>query len=77
TVYVSASSRFRTPTRVAFDHEALRRGAAEPCDSGAPGAIQLIACGTSYGQHVVIADPETGVRLPDGRVGEIWVHGPN
>ncbi|TDC75344.1 fatty acyl-AMP ligase [Actinomadura sp. 7K507] len=77
TVYVSASSRFREPTRRAFDHERLRRGAAEPCAADAPGAIQLIACGTSYGQHVVIADPETGDGLPDGKVGEIWVHGPN
>lgn len=77
TVYVSASSRFKEPTRTAFDHEGLRRGVAEPCDADAPGAIQLIACGTSYGQHVVIADPETGTRLADGRVGEIWVHGPN
>ncbi|TDD88491.1 fatty acyl-AMP ligase [Actinomadura darangshiensis] len=77
TVYVSASSRFREPTRTAFDHEGLRRGVAEPCDAGAPGAIQLIACGTSYGQHVVIADSETGARLADGQVGEIWVHGPN
>ncbi|WP_433473541.1 fatty acyl-AMP ligase [Spirillospora sp. CA-142024] len=77
TVYVSASSRFREPARVAFDHEGLRRGVAEPCDAGAPGAIRLIACGTSFGQHVVIADAETGVRLADGDVGEIWVHGPN
>ncbi|MFD0905224.1 fatty acyl-AMP ligase [Actinomadura sediminis] len=77
TVYVSASSRFQEPTRTAFDHEALRRGVADPCAPDAPGAIQLLACGTSYGQHVVIADPETGVRQPDGTVGEIWVHGPN
>ncbi|MEU8801337.1 fatty acyl-AMP ligase [Spirillospora sp. NPDC048819] len=77
TVYVSASSRFREPTRRAFDHERLRRGVAEPCAADAPGAIQLIACGTSYGQHVVIVDSETGNRLADGEVGEIWVHGPN
>ncbi|MGI5207819.1 fatty acyl-AMP ligase [Spirillospora sp. CA-108201] len=77
TVYVSASSRFREPTRVAFDREGLRRGVAEPCDAGAPGAIRLIACGTSYGQHTVIADPGTGARLSGGAVGEIWVHGPN
>ncbi|MGP4024302.1 fatty acyl-AMP ligase [Actinomadura sp. 3N407] len=77
TVYVSASSRFREPTRRAFDHERLRRGVAEPCAAGAPSAIQLIACGTSYGQHVVIVDSETGNRLADGGVGEIWVHGPN
>ncbi|MDL4819357.1 fatty acyl-AMP ligase [Actinomadura opuntiae] len=77
TVYVSASSRFRKPTRAAFDHEALRRGTAEPCDADAPGAIQLIACGTSYGQHTIIVDSETGERKPDGAVGEIWVHGPN
>ncbi|MCP9978868.1 fatty acyl-AMP ligase [Actinomadura madurae] len=77
TVYVSASSRFKEPTRAAFDHEKLRRGVAEPCDADAPGAIRLLACGTSYGQHVAIADPETGARLADGTVGEIWVHGPN
>ncbi|MGI5327082.1 fatty acyl-AMP ligase [Actinomadura nitritigenes] len=77
TVYVSASSRFREPTRAAFDHEALRRGTAEPCAPDAPGAIQLIACGTSFGQHTIIVDAETGVREPDGSVGEIWVHGPN
>ncbi|MEO3824653.1 fatty acyl-AMP ligase [Actinomadura sp. B10D3] len=77
TVYVSASSRFKEPTRTAFDHEKLRRGVAEPCDTDAPGAIRLIACGTSWGQRVAIADPETGVRLADGTVGEIWVHGPN
>ncbi|XRQ12527.1 fatty acyl-AMP ligase [Actinomadura welshii] len=77
TVYVSASSRFREPTRRPFDHEALRRGTAEPCEADSPGAIQLIACGTSYGQHAVIVDPETGTRVADGRVGEIWVHGPN
>ncbi|MBE1530251.1 fatty acyl-AMP ligase [Actinomadura algeriensis] len=77
TVYVSASSRFQEPTRTAFDHEALRRGVADPCAADAPGAIQLLACGTSYGQHVVIVDPETGVRQADGTVGEIWVHGPN
>ncbi|HEU5031364.1 MAG TPA: fatty acyl-AMP ligase [Spirillospora sp.] len=77
TVYVSASSRFREPTRAAFDHEALRRGTAEPCAADAPGAIQLIACGTSFGQHTIIVDAETGARKPDGSVGEIWVHGPN
>ncbi|MFF0525389.1 fatty acyl-AMP ligase [Actinomadura nitritigenes] len=77
TVYVSASSRFREPTRAAFDHEALRRGTAEPVAPDAPGAIQLIACGTSFGQHTIIVDAETGVRKPDGSVGEIWVHGPN
>jgi acyl-CoA synthetase (AMP-forming)/AMP-acid ligase II len=37
----------------------------------------MVGCGTPYGQHVAIADPRTRRRLPDGRVGEIWVHGPN
>ncbi|MFC6883851.1 MULTISPECIES: fatty acyl-AMP ligase [Actinomadura] len=77
TVYVSASSRFREPTRTAFEREPLRHGVAVPSAPGAPGAVELIACGTSFGQHVVIADPDTGRRKPDGEVGEIWVHGPN
>ncbi|WP_328607483.1 fatty acyl-AMP ligase [Amycolatopsis sp. NBC_00345] len=56
-----------------FDREALGNGSAEPAGEGA----RLVACGTPTGQQVAIADPDTAVALPDGSVGEIWVHGPN
>lgn len=41
-------------------------------------ARPLIGCGrTRLDQQIVIADPETCVRRPDGQVGEIWISGPS
>ncbi|MFG1957107.1 AMP-binding protein [Nonomuraea sp. NPDC049028] len=37
----------------------------------------MISCGSPAGQYVVIVDPETCAELPDDRIGEIWLHGPN
>jgi len=39
---------------------------------------RVVGCGVPSADHeVVIVDPETARVLPDGRVGEIWVAGPN
>ncbi|MDT8915446.1 fatty acyl-AMP ligase [Amycolatopsis sp. PS_44_ISF1] len=56
-----------------FDRAALGDGAAEPAGEG----VRLVACGAPAGQRVAVADPATGIALPDGSVGEIWIHGPN
>ncbi|MER7864341.1 fatty acyl-AMP ligase [Amycolatopsis japonica] len=62
------------PPRVTtFDRAALGAGTARPSDDG----LKLVACGVPVGQRVALVDPETGVALKDGSVGEIWVHGPN
>ncbi|MFE5505113.1 fatty acyl-AMP ligase [Amycolatopsis japonica] len=62
------------PPRVTtFDRVALGAGTARPSDDG----LKLVACGVPVGQRVALVDPETGVALKDGSVGEIWVHGPN
>jgi acyl-CoA synthetase (AMP-forming)/AMP-acid ligase II len=38
----------------------------------------LVGCGKSIAaENIAIVDPEAKQRLPAGRVGEIWVHGPN
>ncbi|MQY08975.1 fatty acyl-AMP ligase [Actinomadura macrotermitis] len=77
TVYVCSSSRYKIPTVHAFDRDALGAGRAVPVDRDHERATVMVGCGTPYGQHLAIADPETGRRLPDGQVGEIWIHGPN
>ena len=44
-----------------------------------PDAVQrLVGCGCGLlGQEIVIADPEEKTACPPGRVGEIWIKGPN
>jgi phthiocerol/phenolphthiocerol synthesis type-I polyketide synthase C len=38
----------------------------------------IVSCGQALpGERVVIVDPESSTQCPDGRVGEIWVSGPN
>lgn len=69
-----------------LDAAALESGVARPCANGTeplPGdgrrlsrQTELVSCGRPpEGHEVVIADPQTRLRLPAGRVGEIWVSG--
>ncbi|WJV44448.1 fatty acyl-AMP ligase [Streptomyces flavofungini] len=59
-----------------FDRAALSAGEVRPVPDG-PGAVRLVSNGTPVpGVRVRIADPETGEETA-GRVGEIWVSGPN
>ncbi|MBW8482746.1 fatty acyl-AMP ligase [Actinomadura parmotrematis] len=77
TVYVCSSSRYEPPTVTPVDRDALGDGTLVPVDRDHERATVLVGCGQPYGQHLAIADPATGARRPDGRVGEIWIHGPN
>ncbi|MDQ7804457.1 fatty acyl-AMP ligase [Amycolatopsis sp. A133] len=61
------------PRVTTFDRAALATGTARPAGDG----VRLVACGAPAGQLVALVDPDTAVVLPDGSVGEIWVHGPN
>lgn len=65
------------PVIRSFDAEKLEHGVAALAAEG-DRASRLVGCGQSvYGQRVVIADPASGRRLPERRVGEIWVSGPS
>jgi fatty acid CoA ligase FadD32 len=76
TVYVAGHGIDRPPRVVAVDRDRLAAGRAVAADDGA-GRSELVSCGPPAGQRVAVVDPGTGAALPDGRVGEIWVHGPN
>lgn len=61
-----------------FEADALEHGRVVPTAPHAPGSRPLVGCGQSLpDQRVLIVDPHTCRRLPEGYVGEIWVQGPS
>jgi acyl-CoA synthetase (AMP-forming)/AMP-acid ligase II len=59
--------------------EPLERHRVEPVRLGEEGRT-LVGCGaavSSHGVSIAIVDPATREALPAGRVGEIWIKGPN
>lgn len=67
------ASKQRVVTR--FDLAALGRRRAEPITEGE--GLDLVGAGTvTAGTEIAIVEPESGRRLRDGEVGEIWVVGP-
>ncbi|MEW2240336.1 fatty acyl-AMP ligase [Streptomyces sp. NPDC026666] len=77
TVFVSASPAGEVPTVTSFDRDALAAGTARPAEGGGQAVTCLVGCGRPTGQEAAIVDPVSLVRLPEGRVGEIWLRGPN
>ncbi|MBN9645256.1 FadD32-like long-chain-fatty-acid--AMP ligase [Corynebacterium mendelii] len=60
------------------DRSALADGRLEPVGQDCGSAVSLISCGSVVvPQQLVIVDPDTRQELPDGRIGEMWVHGDN
>ncbi len=77
TVFV-ATSPLDEPSRVIeVDSEQLQQGIANTTVTSAMRPTTLVSCGRPVGQQLAIVDPETRELLPDGSVGEIWLHGTN
>lgn len=82
TLFVSGRSQHgRSPPMVLRTTRGdLERGVVQPIgvSAEAGGTIELVSSGPpSYGQRVVIVEPESGQRCESGQVGEVWVSGPN
>jgi acyl-CoA synthetase (AMP-forming)/AMP-acid ligase II len=61
-----------------LDRDRLGAGSAVPVAPDASNAVALVSCGQVLrSQWAVIADPDSATELPDGTVGEIWLHGDN
>ncbi|KWX67829.1 AMP-binding protein [Mycobacterium sp. NAZ190054] len=73
TLYVISAPTGHTPSTVRFDYEKLSAGHAERC--GSDSGTELVSYGAPRSSTVRIVDPETRTENPDGKIGEIWVHG--
>jgi amino acid adenylation domain-containing protein len=74
TLFVTGSRRDLGLRTATFDAAALARGVGQAAAQG----LTLVGCGwPASGHGVRIADPGSGVALPEGRVGEVWAHGPS
>ncbi|HEY0195194.1 MAG TPA: AMP-binding protein, partial [Kofleriaceae bacterium] len=78
TLIVSGGEPAAPPIVQVVDGRALERHRVVAAAADHPNARGVVGCGRSLlDQTVVIAQPETGARLADGEVGEIWVSGPS
>ncbi len=78
TLFVSITPMDEGPTVTYVDRDALNKHSFVEVDSDAPTAVTQVSAGqVGVDEYAVIVDAETATELPDGQIGEIWLHGPN
>ena len=78
TLFVSTIDPAAGATVVYLDRDQLGAGRAVRVSPDALNAIAQVSCGRiSRSQWGIIVNPGTEAELPDGEVGEIWLHGDN
>lgn len=75
TLVVSGNALGPEPVKITVDPNELARNVIVEVPAAQPNAIPLVASGRIMkGVKIAIVDPNTGERVPDGQVGEIWTH---
>jgi fatty acid CoA ligase FadD32 len=78
TLFVSTTIPHQPPKVVSVDRDALAKGELIEVPAGSPKALPEASCGKiGIDEWAVIVDPETASEVPDGQIGEIWIHGNN
>lgn len=78
TLFVSTTAAGARPTAIYLDRQQLTAGHAVRVEADHPDAVAQVSCGAvARSQWAVIVDRSSDQELPDGRVGEIWLHGDN
>lgn len=77
TLSVASIAQAAKASAIYLDREQLGAGRAVPVAATTPGSVPYVSCGQPIpNQWAVIADSD-GAEVPDGTIGEIWLHGNN
>lgn len=78
TLFVSTTPMDQAPTVIHVDRDELNKQRFVEVPADSPKAVPQVSAGTiGVDEWAVIVDPETASELPDGQIGEIWLHGNN
>jgi fatty acid CoA ligase FadD32 len=78
TLFVSTTPMDEPPTIIHVDREALNTGRfVEVAADAQNGVAQASAGKIGVSEWAIIVDPDTATELPDGQIGEVWLHGKN
>jgi fatty acid CoA ligase FadD32 len=78
TLFVSTTDMKREATTIYVDRDELCRDRFRTVADDAPTAVAQVSSGVvSIDQWAAIVDADTATELPDGQIGEIWLHGNN
>ena len=78
TLMATGAQKLKGPVIRSFDVSSLERNRAVESSPTAGSAKSLVSSGYPTEDHrVIIVDPETGIPVSDGVVGEIWISGPS
>lgn len=78
TLFVSTTLMDQAPTVIHVDRAELNKQRFVEVPADAPNAVAQVSAGViGVDEWAVIVDPETASELPDGHIGEIWLHGNN
>ncbi|OBF15398.1 fatty-acid--CoA ligase [Mycobacterium kubicae] len=78
TLFVSTTPMDEAPTIIHVDRDELNNQRFVEVPADAPNAVAQVSAGViGVDEWAVIVDPDTASELPDGDIGEIWLHGQN
>lgn len=78
TLFVSTTPPHSKPVIVYVDRDELNKQRFVEVAADAPNAVAQVSAGkVGVDQWAIIVDHETASELPDGQIGEIWLHGDN
>ncbi|OBH07324.1 long-chain-fatty-acid--AMP ligase FadD32 [Mycobacterium sp. E1747] len=78
TLFVSTTPMDEAPTVIHVDRDELNKQRFVEVAPDAPTAVAQVSAGViGVDEWAVIVDPDAASELPDGQIGEIWLHGNN